>query len=58
MVPSKSLKQTSFLKGQIGWAGASWVLFALLASQSTIALRAADTPGTSKGLFLPGFCCR
>jgi uncharacterized protein YkwD len=49
MVPSKSSKQTSFLKGQTGWAGASVVLFALLANRSTVALRAADTPGTSKG---------
>jgi uncharacterized protein YkwD len=49
MVSSKSSKQTSFLKGRTRWAGASWVLSALLASQSTVALRAADTPGTSKG---------
>jgi uncharacterized protein YkwD len=49
MVPSKSSKETSFLKGQTGWAGVSVVLSALLASQSTVALRAADTPGTTKG---------
>jgi uncharacterized protein YkwD len=49
MVPSKSSKQTLFLKGQTGWAGALFVLSVLLASQSTVALRAADTRGTTKG---------
>jgi uncharacterized protein YkwD len=49
VVLSKSSTQTSLLKGQIGWAGASVVLSALLASQSTVALRAADTPGATKG---------
>jgi uncharacterized protein YkwD len=48
MVLSKISKQALLFGGKIGRAGAWVVLSTLIASHSTAALRAADTPGTTK----------